>query len=215
MKSFISLFLFLFILSNTLFAKEHKNILILSSYHQTLPWSESYVNGVKQYINEQDTYDIDLYQEYMENIRLNYNFDEKLWLNYLKNKYRTIKINALLVDSTFATEFQYKHAEALFGNIPIVMFTNKNQNTHRGENYFFYETQMSDAIENTLALATKQLPNSNKIVVIANLEKSSLNLLQLIKEKTKKYKNHKMIPLLDLSLDEYKKEISKLDKTLF
>lgn len=212
MKYLFNFIFFLIFLSNILYANEHKNILLLSSYHQTLPWTESFVKGVKNYINDEKNYKIDFYQEYLEKIRLNYNFDEIFWINYLKNKYKTIQIDAVIVESTIATDFQYKHAQEIFGDIPIIMFNTKKHENEKRKNYFFFETQIDDAIDKTLDLAIKQLPESKKIVVIANLEKNSLNLLKIIQKKIKKHNNYQMIPLLDLSLEEFKKEISKFDK---
>ena len=199
------------IIIDILEAKEHKNILLLSSQHQTLPWTQVYTKGVKKYIKEQKDYDIDLFHEYLESTRLKDSFDEKMWIYYLKNKYKNIKIDAVLTDSTYATDFQLKYTEEIFGKIPLIVFKNDIYPKEEHDNYFFFETKMEKSIEKTLELAIKQNPKSKKIFVISNNEKRSRFILDIIEKKLKEYKGYKIKTLFDLSILDCKKKISKLD----
>ncbi len=209
-------FIFSFIF-NFLYAKETRNLLLLSSYHQTLPWTEEYTNGVKNFIAAQELYGIELYQEYMENIRLRDDFDEKLWLDYLKRKYKNVRIDALLVDSSYGTDFQVRHAHGIFGDIPVVVFAKNSYIKETGKNYFFFQSQIGRAVEKTVALALEQNPKSRKIVVLCNDETSSKDITALIKRKVSLYKGYKVELLKNLSIEQYKKHIAGLkdDTVLF
>ncbi len=202
---------------NLLYAKETKNLLLLSSYHQTLPWTEEYTKGVKDFIAARGSYNIDLYQEYMENIRLRDNFDEKLWLDYLKRKYKNIRIDAVLVDSSYGTDFQVKYAHRMFGDIPVVVFAKNSYIKETGKNYFFFQSQVDKAVEKTVALALGQNSKSRKVVILCNDETSSKDITALIKKKVYLHKGYKVELLKNLSLAQYKKHIAALkdDTVLF
>ena len=205
-------FLLLFtLLFNFSYSKDTKNILLLSSYHQTLPWSMSHINGVKEFINKQNDYNVNLYEEYFETIRLNSNFNEKHWFTHLKNKYKNKKFDAIIADSFYAVNFVQKYDKELYNNIPIVMFGNNINITKLEKNKLLFQTEIKDTVLKTIKIATIQNPRSKQIVIIENDENDSKNLSNAIKKVVKEIKEYKIKSLYNLSLKDYKKTISKLD----
>jgi hypothetical protein len=188
-----------------------ENILSVSGYHQSLPWTTAHNNGIKKYFNEQNLYKVTLFQEYMEILRLGEDFNEKLWISYLENKYKNAKIDAILVDTSIASEFIIKYGKNIFGNIPMVMFSSNHKIKVQYNDVLILQANVDEAIEKTIELAIKQNPKSENLVLIVNNEFSSINILNSMKPKVEKYKKYKFKILNYKSIAQCEEEIAKLD----
>ena len=142
---------------------QQTNILLLLSYHATLPWVESVLQGLERVRREHDD-NIQYYVENMDAIRLGGEPDSEKWVDYLAGKYRTVRMDAVIAESDVASRFAAAHGEALFGRIPIV--TNTGTAMPDIPNLKALSPEFDKAIDATVAMALKQNPGTKQVYIV-------------------------------------------------
>ncbi len=115
-KVFIIGIILSFFWVNISFAKREKQILIINSYDPTYRWThdivEALCNNLQDYI---------LYIEYMDTKRFERQSIFKIFVPYLNDKYRNIKLDLIIVTDNNALDFLVKNREKLvFKKVPVV-----------------------------------------------------------------------------------------------
>ena len=140
---------------------EPTDILVLNSYHGSLPWSMDFYRGLQSAKSEFP--DIEYHIEYMESDKAENGLTEQQWAEYLLVKYNSIGIDAIIGDTTPAADFICAYPE-LFGQIPQVFYTSEYCET---EDYqFSLQPQIKKAVLGTIRIAMAQNPEAKKAVVI-------------------------------------------------
>lgn len=108
--------LFLFCCAGTCFSMKHKRVLIINSYDPTYTWTHDMVdtlcNNLTDYI---------LYIEYLDTKRFSRNSIFKIFLPYLNEKYKNLKLDLIIVTDNNALDFLVNNREKLvFKHVPVV-----------------------------------------------------------------------------------------------
>lgn len=128
MSKSIALFtICLIIFFQNLYAKEKPiNILIVNSYHHTLPWSRQLFDGI---IKFQQNFDgnVEFYMEAMDNLRLNKDIEAVKWEEHFIQKYENVEFDGIIVASAYAVNFFKNLKHEKFKNIPTVYYPNDEE----------------------------------------------------------------------------------------
>jgi PAS domain S-box-containing protein len=96
-----------------------KNILIIHSFHETLPWTKNVAHGIQNILDLSDV-EIEVYSEYLDINRCNKRQSFNTFQTYIRNKYKDHNIDIVLVSDNAALEFWQNHKSPEFESKPIV-----------------------------------------------------------------------------------------------
>ena len=129
-KRIFVLIVFLFLINISIIFS--KNILILNSYHRYLSWTDNICNTI---VSKFPKYTF--FVEYMDTKRFKRDIMFKIFLYYLKNKYKSTKIDLIVVTDNNAFDFIIKYHKELFPKIPVVFcgVNNFRESMLKGDEY--------------------------------------------------------------------------------
>jgi two-component system, cell cycle sensor histidine kinase and response regulator CckA len=189
-------------------------ILVLNSYHQGYSWSDGIIDGIKATF-EKNNIKADLFIEYMDTKR---NFQKGYYAkltDLYRNKYKNNKFQAIISCDDNAFQFLLKNKQEIFPNTPIIFCGVNNLKTSdlKGQNLITGVAEGVDFEEN-IKLTKTLHPNSKRIIVIGDTTYSVNLTKNKLKEITSKYSDDIEFSFLsDLSIDQYKEELSKTKPT--
>ena len=212
MEKFLRIFVLWFCcMVNTTFAAERVEppvqILVLLSYHASLPWSESFVSGLEQAQLEHQR-PIQYYVEYMDSIRLGAGMDDAHWLNHLKLKYQDVTFDAAIAESARASQFLNQHGDELLGTAAQVYYS--SDDTHYKQHTISLKSQEQEAVSKTLQLALKQNPFSQQITIIDASDIDSQMIMEILTPLVTKLANKKISIIKDFTHDELLQSVASL-----
>lgn len=146
------------------------DILLINSYHYTFKWTNDITNAVVKELPEADDYRISI--EYLDTKRFSFQRQEVFYVEYLKEKYRTLDIKGIICSDNDAFEFVLKHGKEIWGDVPVTccgvneLFKYDINST----NYFGVEEEI--AIAQTLELILTLQPDLKELIVVSD---STLN----------------------------------------
>lgn len=195
----------LIFIPNLLFSNiAKKNILVITSYHNFLPWDISYSEGLME---ESKKYkDIIVYKENLDSIRFKDTSNEGFY-NYLKVKYKNIKFDGVISESDPAHHFVEEKGKSLFGDIPYVFYSSAKKISTFSKKRAITNGQV---IKNTLNYAFRENNNIKEIIIIDQERHNYLEKLSKSYNKNILIKN-----MSDSSLDEILNEVSKIKENAF
>ena len=142
-----------------------KNVILINSYVQDFAWTDSLTSGIRSELSKYPN--IVLHYEYLNSNQFGQsNFD--ITSHYLKEKYRQIHIDGVMVTDNDALDFAFKYGDELFPFVPVVFagISNPEDYPLDGSNFYgFKETSNTDSMVN---LIRQLLPDSKKIFVITD-----------------------------------------------
>lgn len=167
----IKVFLFLIslvLLSNTnLFADNHKNILIINSYHRGFQWSDDVLNGIESVLYGTNVNSTVWYMDSkrISSERYNKELKDLYKLQLLKSKYDLI----VAIDK-FAYEFALENYHELFTDEPIY-FVGIEQFSHSAVKKYNLQNKVSGllekrAISDIVKMISKLMPRLKKLYII-------------------------------------------------
>jgi len=151
---------------------------VLISYDQTLPWAQSFILGLSE-AQAKSGQQIEFYIEYVDVRRFSSFLQGETFSNYLSEKYRDMRLDAVIVESLVAAQFVNEHGNAIFGDIPYVaVAANAEMTGLHGVRH----SVMSHVswIEATTALALGQNPEAKRIVLVGDDGLTSRNFANII-----------------------------------
>lgn len=146
------------------------DILLINSYHYTFKWTNDITNAVVKELPEADDYRISI--EYLDTKRFSFQRQEVLYVEYLKEKYRTLDIKGIICSDNDAFEFVLKQGKEIWGDVPVT-FCGVNELFKydiNSTNYFGVEEEI--AIAQTLELILTLQPDLKELIVVSD---STLN----------------------------------------
>ncbi len=146
------------------------DILLINSYHYTFKWTSDLTNAVVNELPESDNYRISI--EYLDTKRFSFNRQEDLYVEFLKEKYRTLAIKGIICSDNDAFEFVLNHGVDIWGEVPVA-FCGVNE-------LFKYDLNRVEclgveeeiAIGKTLELIMTLQPDLKELIVVSD---STLN----------------------------------------
>lgn len=205
------LLLFATLYPENIFAQSQKsyNVLVLQSYHNTLPWSQQVTKGLQEYKNSFNG-NIEFYIEILDITRLNKGMNADEWREYLHKKYTGIKIDGIVLESRFAADFFEPILDELFVGVPKIMEKSQRNSQNSKDTLLFNEIK-SFMIDETIHLAESHNPDLKNIYII----KSNNPAGEVIESKllqNSKLKPYKIELINTSTMEELKERLSKLPK---
>ncbi|MGL4912947.1 MAG: sensor histidine kinase [Romboutsia sp.] len=189
-----------------------KNVLFINSYSPNAISFDKQLSGLIEVLGP----DVNLQIEYMDYGNFSAERNEILFYNLLKYKMTKYqKFDLVILADDPALDFGKKYRESLFKDIPIV-FLGANDVSTAKEMVSLESTygilEKVPIVQN-VELISKLHDNKNIVAVIFDSAKNSQELKEFYSLKSKfKNLNFKHIPVADISLDEFKSELNKLNK---
>ena len=183
------------------------NILVLLSFHTTLPWSKAYLGGLEK---AKDKYSerINYYIEVMDSIRLGDSMSDSEWVRYLRSKYHNVEFDAAIAESAKASLFLNQYGKSIIGPKTIVFYTGTE--TESLPQTKTLKLQEDKAVVGTLRLALDQNPSRNEIVIIDGSDIDSRNVLKVLMRQIEKLSNKKVTHIKNFTIEELIETVSKL-----
>ncbi|MGZ2368796.1 ATP-binding protein [Ancylomarina sp. YFZ004] len=160
-KQCLAIILLLLIISFKGQSSNHKNILILNSYHNGLSWTDSIVSSIKREFSSELSSSI--FIEHMDTKR----YFSKEYLNVLArfylDKYQDKKFDLIISTDNNAYDFLLEYKEKLFGDVPV-LFCGLNSiiDVPKGYSGIFENTNSCS----TIHIIENNHPDYKEIVVV-------------------------------------------------
>lgn len=167
------------IITNSLSAEdENINLLFLSSYAATLPWSISIQEGIDE-IKTVSGIPVTLYHEYLDNMRLVDSFTVDEWSWYLTKKYRDVGIDAVIIDADPYTDL-FRNLKNYLPGVPKIM-RNQAEDIEPAEDLYLFPNNIKKSAADTFEIALRQNPDAQHIYIVdGDIPTTSILLEQLI-----------------------------------
>ena len=181
-------------------------ILVVHSYHTTLPWTASMQDGLAR-ARQRYNGKLEYYTEYLDIARLVKPVPPGVFKTYLSEKYKDVKFDAVLADSDVAA--MYVDSECGFlGDIPHVYYSISPFDPAPYK--YVLISQYNEAIMTTLNLITEQNPSLRKIVTIESADPSSKFVYEKVSAYAAERKGLSVGQITDFSIDELYERVSAL-----
>ena len=178
----IILFCEYLITTATAFA-QNKNILILHSYHQEYPWTNSENKGFTQtLINRFLSGNINFSTEYLDTKRIEFNKEyQDFFYHYLKQKFVHYSPDLIFCSDDDALSFLLKFKERLFEQVPVVFcgVNNLDVQSDLDRKRYIGVFEKKEIIPN-LALLKKIIPHPGKILFLGDNSSTHQAIAQTI-----------------------------------
>ncbi len=168
---------------------DQKDILLLNSYHRSLPWTDNMVSAIVKDMDEAGYLDLDI--EYMDTKQ--YGYDEA-YIRQLEAtfefKFKNRVFDLIITTDDNALDFVINHHDSLFHGSPVI-FTgiNNKKVPYLIDRNHFTGVMERPAIGETLALMLELYPATRHIVLIYDDTPSGEYRWQLMTPYFKQYSN--------------------------
>lgn len=140
-------------------------VLVIWSYHETLPWQHRVHEGMEQrLLNRREEVRPILFEESLDDIRLDYKQDPTWFYDYLRNKYDGVQFDFVITESGPAAELLSSYTHLFSGAQRYFVNSDKIFDTKLG-----IQLAVKEDFERHLKVALDLQPNARKLVVIGNL----------------------------------------------
>jgi signal transduction histidine kinase/ABC-type uncharacterized transport system substrate-binding protein len=158
--------------------RDHKNILILHSFHKGQVWSEGFDSGIESILGK-NQYSIQLFYEYMDSKRIINTTHIRNLYELFQHKFTNYQFDAAVITNDPAFQFMLEYYSRLLPSTPVIFC---------GVNYFDEYTLYGQAnftgilesvdIEDTLDTALAINPNVKTALVIVDKTPISIAVVQ-------------------------------------
>lgn len=173
------IFLFLLLLSSTLFAE--KNVLVLHSYHHGLQWTDNISKGIISVL-ETSKEKINIYFEYLDSKRHLEPFFMDKTFDYFLLKHRDTRFDAIIVSDNDALLFMNRYQHELFPGKPVV-FCGINNFTPELVANLPEVTGVKEMVDynGTLFIAMELFPKRKKVMMVLDDTLTAQKILSEVK----------------------------------
>ncbi len=146
---------------------EIKDVVLINSYHPTFKWTHDVTDGVLGQLSNRENYRVSI--EFMDSKRFDTEEHLKAFENYLRTKYKNLKINGVICSDNLAFEFYLAHGKEIWGETPITFCGVNNI-----KQMLIDTTKMVKGVEETinmtgtLNLITTLQPKLDTLIVISD-----------------------------------------------
>ena len=144
--------------------KKKAHILVVDSYFRSMPWSTSFWKGLESAARKHRK-KIHYYIEYLDRSRFKKSVRDREWLAFINHKYRGIKIDIILCNSTFATDLLNNHYKKFDNLTPIIYYSTKPLRM-RHNNGKIINIDISIPVGKTAEMALNQNPDTRELVLV-------------------------------------------------
>lgn len=206
----ISIFtLFLVLIFQNLYAKEKPiNILIVNSYHHTLPWSRQLFDGI---IKFQQNFDgnVEFYMETMDNLRIKKDVETINWEEHFIQKYENIEFDGIIVASAYAVNIFKNLKNKKFQNIPTIYYPNDEEIDTKFVQSIYDMGPI--LLEKNLEMAENHNKNLENIYIIKADNPGGKRLEEILLTQLKN-RSYNVQIIEELAIDKLKEKLSNISK---
>ncbi|KAA0256893.1 PAS domain S-box protein [Deferribacter autotrophicus] len=167
LKNKIIFIVILFFAFSILAFAEHKNILILHSYHPEYTWTSTIDSKIKEVLSKYN--DIEYFTEYLDTKRFNSPQYLKLIKNNLIFKYQNKKIDLIIVADNTALNIIVDLKDKIFKNIPVIFCGINHFKKSLLRNYRDITGVREDlSVDETINIINKLHPEIKKILFLGD-----------------------------------------------
>jgi two-component sensor histidine kinase len=142
-------------------AAEEVQVLVLSSHHNGLPWTDGFERGLRDFQRERP--EVLYYFEYMYASRGDVSLTDEEWAEFLQTKFRDVPFDVIIADSGRAAALIRRY-DRLFGPIPQVLVADGIGSV--AEHQFSLHPDLENAKTRTAEIALVQNPEARSAIVI-------------------------------------------------
>lgn len=149
-----------------------RRVLVLYSYNDELPWQQGVRQGLKAKLPTLPP--VALYEERLDTSRLGTAIHDAAWVEYLRQKYRSVDFQAVISESEYAALFLRRHPE-LFAQAERYIV---NPLTFAANLPGYHVLRLEEQLEENLRTALKLRPQTRRLVVVGNLNPQRVERLR-------------------------------------
>lgn len=195
-------------------AAQNRHVLVLQSYHASLPWSRALMKGIEKGFREGGL-SVEIHEDYLDNLRFPgealFEVEEAL----LRRKFQRTSLELLIPTDDPALSFLLSRRDSLFSGIPIVFCGPNSLDGYRIDAH----KRITGVVEQpdyrgTMELALSLHPRVREVAIVSDRHPVSLKRLEEIgKLGPTLGKEISVRVLTDESLDALKAEVAALPDT--
>jgi len=194
------------------FAEENqeKNILIIITGYPDFPWVKSFKSGIESVQKKEKTKSTsNLYFEYLDANRFPKLNHRSIWSDFLATKYRSLKIEAVILNAPVALNLIKNEGRHIFGDIPYIIVTSSPFNL--GSLQYTATIQNRANVSDTIKLALKLHPYTKQIVFLGDTSFPSQKRLHFFRLAVKTLAaDINIVVKTSIDLESLQKYVSKL-----
>jgi len=141
------------------------NVLLVNSYHRGYQWTDSINAGIQETLKSHP--EITLYIDDLDAKKFGKTKFE-VERKYIQEKYAGIRFSGIIVTDNDALDFIIRYKEMLFPQIPVAYAGISNPKDYHFEGTEYYGFEESANSDSVIYLIRKVLPDSKKIMVLAD-----------------------------------------------
>jgi signal transduction histidine kinase len=164
----------LFVLGGTvpsLAARETRRVLVLWSQERGHPAHDLTEEGIRAAFLSNSSFDVELYNEYLDVARFPGPGQASLAAGYLRRKYSGIKIDAIIAVYPYAVDFLLAARSTLFSGVPIIACEASRSYAENLEHSPFRRlvtgTIVGDNVTDIIAVALRMRPDTKRVALVA------------------------------------------------
>lgn len=154
-------------LSETNAAGAQARVLVLNSYHDGYVWSDSILEGIRSVLDQKHA-SPELYVEYLDSKRNNVNVAFAAMYDLLREKYRFVKFDVVIVSDDNALTFVHAYRDELFPGAPVVFAGINDFRPERINKPWLTGVIEKQDTFGTIDLALKLDPSRNQFYVLSD-----------------------------------------------
>ena len=178
-------------------------VLVLNSYHQGLPWTRGFTDGINKAAEESEIH----WQLYYENLDITRtsSFNASYYLEYLETRYKNLRFDGIIAESEPAVEFLVRNKHRIHAT-SYVYYSERDLVDSKG---YVVGPGQSQFTEKTLELAIAQNPGRNQIVFIESGIPPRESKEAQLRAKLQKFPGYRLTQRKDFFMDDLLEEVTQ------
>ncbi len=207
MKLFFAALIFCFNIAVTYGAEKPFNLLVISSFNETLSWSEGFREGIVSGFKEHQN--MSFYIEYLDSTASGAKFSNADRAALIAAKYAHVRFDAVIADSDAAWSFLNTEGRRLFGDIPFVVWSSSAPSV-KSPDTLFLTPNIRRAIKKTIDIGFRQNTDADTVYLVTSDYSSSVKYEEYVNEVIKNYHDKKLVVIKNFTFDELYSKVSVL-----
>jgi PAS domain S-box-containing protein len=192
--------------------KKKSRVLVLHSYHHGFTWSDNISNGIRSVLLGQGN-DIELLFEFMDTRRIHSKEYFQALQRLFAVKYAGRKVDVIICADDHALNFMLSLGQSVFPHVPIVFCSVSGYQPEMRHKLEITGLQESIDIKETLDVALKLHPETEKVAVITDMTRTGRALKAKSEKIFKEYlPNIQFLYFEDLTVEDLQSQITSLSK---
>lgn len=196
--------------TTTASASDSPKLLVLHSYHQGYPWTDTIQNGVSRTISKAFP-KAELYVEYMNTKRQPSEAMSPHLRDLYQRAYAKVRFDIIIATDNNALDFLLRYRNAIFPGVPVVFCGINDIQNYRfpSDNNYTGIAENAD-IKGNIDLILKLHPNTKNLAVISDSTESGDINLANTRKAVKEYPSLKVIELSRLTMSQLSSRLKGL-----